>query len=219
MDYRGDERWRSCISLVRRWVIAAIAFACLLPVGAAGTGAPAGIAPVFSHGTGIARFDLESPAPYILTDEDAWEIIGHEAASAGLRFTPGNRELTLAASADGNLATRGGTVPLDGVDAAHKVAFLYLSLADANAARRRLAPDGPEELNLAEYAVSVRARVTIAPEGACAIFYDPLVAVADVIPLLNESEHYVADLEDIAREIAEKALRRQVRDFLAWYQK
>ena len=177
------------------------------------------VAPLFFHGSGKALLALEeTDSPVFLSDAEACEVIAEEARTADIAFSVVNRLLAIPGSRDGIRATQGRSLTLDGTDASRKISFAFISVADANAARRKLIPGSSiEEIEIRDYADSLRQRVAEAgPEGTFAIFYDPVITLSEVIPHLTESEAATVDLADQARQMARKELRRQVRDFLDW---
>lgn len=162
------------------------------------------VAPLFSYGSGQVASSVDGTNdPVCLSEEEARGVIAAEALAAGITFTE-------------SLEAR--ALSLDGTDPSRRISFIFVSRTDANAWRRKATPDGLTQcIDLRECASTLRDRVTVsAPTGTYAIFYDPAITPADVLPQLSESARTTTDLVMAAHDLAIEALRQQVRDFLIW---
>lgn len=184
------------------------------------------VAPLFAHGHGYGQSGWDAGnCPVLLTKDEACSVIIEEARAAGLHFTPNAATLYNILPVQGRPANVSLPAPkrsltLDGVDIEQKIAFVFVSTAEANSWRK---PCGHgalgEGVDIFGCATSLRDVLAGAPlNGYFAVFYDPTVAIADLpeASANDQDQQAAGDLGSAARAYAREQLRRQVRDFIGW---
>jgi len=191
------------------------------------------VAPVFVHGEGHGAFGCEAVNPPVfLSEDEARQVIVEELKRAevkqGGRLDPKPDGLILKGVAvpdttqNWNQKT-GATkrdLALDGWDAGRKIGFEYVSNADYDAWQEK---DGGFRSTVSSFDMQETAKrlqtglVAAKPEGAVAVFYDPLIGLRDAYENSDKKTpmNWEAEQAD-AKMIARFALREQVRDFVKW---
>jgi len=234
--------------LPRRWrdaplVVSALSLACLVlaardgvAADSAGKGAEDGarppaqaarVAPIFHHGTGRGAFGCVSvAAPYLLSEDEARQVIVEEAATAGIHFTtPGKTLADVERPVTGGSSlmldrrtmapkTRRDRLALDGTDAARNVSFEFVSGRDLDSWSLEDYQNPSSVSRYDNLAAAEVLREGLARTGADAVvgvFYDP-VSYYDYLYRDYGENREKAE----AKEQAVEALKRQVADFIAW---
>jgi len=212
----------ACGIVAARWGTAA---------GAAGDPV-AKVAPVFVHSEGHGAFGCQVVNPPIfLSEDEARKVIQEEMT----RLTPKGNMLKLESDVlvlkpfllpetstmgEKDLKNREDKLTLDGWDGERKIGFEYLSQSDYRAWVKKDKVTVVSSVSRYDMLTTARrlreSLVAAKPEGAFAVFYDPLVRPADT---RDAREHHSdAQNQKNAEARARKELRQQVRDFVKWLQ-
>jgi hypothetical protein len=183
--------------------------------------------PFFTHGTGRGAFGCDSVAPpAFLSEAEALEVINEVAAQEGLHFELNGQELkninipkTSTEPSEKNpvLGYKKGTLTLDGVDSAKKVAFEFVSQEDIEA--WCAAPSGATvtSYDFIDTAKALSDSLSKTSSGmTVAVFYDPGYTYNDEVKkIVNENQESTTKQAKL-KDVVKNDLRQQVRDFMAW---
>jgi hypothetical protein len=168
------------------------------------------VAPVFQHGDGNGAFGcVATNPPDFLSEEEARQVIIEEGKRAGLHFMPDSETLEdvylpvhdkYGDQPEGR--RRKASLTLDGVDAAHNVAFEYISSDDIDSweTRFHLSTSTVERYQIAPTAVLLRENLQQVPmTERLGIFYDPTNGQRDVPQgLVTEKGIFLVPLRSVA---------------------
>ena len=185
------------------------------------------VAPLFTFGCGYGQKGWDAGAcPVLLAKDEACAVITEEARAGGLHFeadAPTLPEIlpVQGRAANDSLPTPRRSLTLDGLDAQHLVAFVFVSAAEANNWRQKCGESSlGEHIDIFGCASVLRDELASAPlSGYYAVFYDPTITLADLpaTPAPDADQPTARDLTSEAHEYAREQLRQQVRGFVGWW--
>jgi len=190
------------------------------------------VAPVFQHGDGHGSFGCDAVSPPVfLAEDEARKVIAdefrlmQEETKGKVEFTADGLVLKDVAIPETTLnwggektGERKEDLKLDSWDAKGKIGFEYVSKDDYE---QWLAKDGgiistAEYYDVIDAATRLReSLVAVKPEGAVAVFYDPMLDYQDAYRNAGEKPNWETAGRD-ALLLDRYALREQVRDFVKW---